>query len=282
MSRTEDAQTRARDAAGGAMAEFLDGLVDLRQPQVLPTGLSELDETLCGGIRPSQLTVIAGVPGTGTSMFALGIARRAAIANAIPTLYVAPDSQQKEILARIVSAEAKVPLNHLRSGLTTKQDLELAIKVRSKLDAAPLILSTHWLRDADQLVHQEVNGYAQAINGLGLVVVDVSPDSIEVIRGLKVAAQTHRLAVVLCVNAKRRDQNADVPRPRMGDLTLADDLGEFADLVLGVHRADMYDAESTRPGEADLEVLKNRCGPTRLLAPIAFQGHYARFVDMAN
>ena len=52
-------------------------------------------------------------------------------------------------------------------------------------------------------------------------------------------------------------------------------------MVILLHRDDVYEKESTRPGEADLIVAKHRNGPTRDIA-VAFQGHYSRFVDMAH
>jgi replicative DNA helicase len=54
-----------------------------------------------------------------------------------------------------------------------------------------------------------------------------------------------------------------------------------ADMVVLLHRDDVYEKESTRPGEADLIVAKHRNGPTRDIT-VAFQGHYSRFVDMAH
>ncbi|MCU1633707.1 MAG: dnaB, partial [Micrococcaceae bacterium] len=36
-----------------------------------------------------------------------------------------------------------------------------------------------------------------------------------------------------------------------------------------------------RAGEADLMLVKHRNGPTANVT-VAFQGHYSRFVDMAN
>ncbi len=54
-----------------------------------------------------------------------------------------------------------------------------------------------------------------------------------------------------------------------------------ADMVILLHREDVYEKESTRPGEADLIVAKHRNGPTRDVV-VAFQGHYSRFVDMAH
>jgi replicative DNA helicase len=58
-------------------------------------------------------------------------------------------------------------------------------------------------------------------------------------------------------------------------------LEQDADMVILLHREDVYERESTRPGEADLIVAKHRNGPTRDLT-VAFQGHYSRFVDMAH
>ncbi|MGH3308398.1 MAG: LAGLIDADG family homing endonuclease, partial [Nocardioides sp.] len=58
-------------------------------------------------------------------------------------------------------------------------------------------------------------------------------------------------------------------------------LEQDADMVILLHRDDVYERESTRPGEADLIVAKHRNGPTRDIT-VAFQGHYSRFVDMAH
>ena len=47
-------------------------------------------------------------------------------------------------------------------------------------------------------------------------------------------------------------------------------------MVILLHRDDVYEKESTRPGEADLIVAKHRNGATRDIT-VAFQGHYSRF-----
>jgi replicative DNA helicase len=54
-----------------------------------------------------------------------------------------------------------------------------------------------------------------------------------------------------------------------------------ADMVILLHREDMYERESPRAGEADFIVAKHRNGPTDTIT-VAFQGHYSRFVDMAQ
>lgn len=64
-------------------------------------------------------------------------------------------------------------------------------------------------------------------------------------------------------------------------IALHNSIEQDADMVVLLHRDDVYEKESTRPGEADLIVAKHRNGATRDIV-VAFQGHYSRFVDMAH
>ena len=69
-------------------------------------------------------------------------------------------------------------------------------------------------------------------------------------------------------------------KPMLSDLRESGSLEQDSDMVLLLHRDDMYDREA-RPGEADFIIAKHRNGPTKTVT-VAFQGHYSRFVDMAN
>jgi replicative DNA helicase len=63
-------------------------------------------------------------------------------------------------------------------------------------------------------------------------------------------------------------------------ISLHNSIEQDADVVILLHREDVYERESPRAGEADLIVAKHRNGPTTSVT-VAFQGHYSRFVDMA-
>ncbi len=63
-------------------------------------------------------------------------------------------------------------------------------------------------------------------------------------------------------------------------ISLHNSIEQDSDVVILLHREDMYEKESPRAGEADLIVAKHRNGPT-MTVTVAFQGHYSRFVDMA-
>mgnify|MGYP003349625675 FL=1 len=65
---------------------------------------------------------------------------------------------------------------------------------------------------------------------------------------------------------------------RSSDLRESGSIEQDADLVVLLHREDLYDSQN-RTGEADLIVAKHRNGPTKTIT-VSAQLHFARFVDM--
>nr|WP_211236617.1 replicative DNA helicase [Arthrobacter castelli] len=63
-------------------------------------------------------------------------------------------------------------------------------------------------------------------------------------------------------------------------ITVHNSIEQDADMVVLLHREDIYDKESARAGEADVIVAKHRNGPTKTIV-VGFQGHYSRFSNMA-
>lgn len=92
------------------------------------------------------------------------------------------------------------------------------------------------------------------------------------LRGLKELAVCERVAV-LVVLADGADRAAD-----------EEESARQADVVIRVdrdHEVACDREQSPRAGEADLAVLRHRRGPISVIT-VAFQGHYARFVDMTT
>lgn len=65
----------------------------------------------------------------------------------------------------------------------------------------------------------------------------------------------------------------------LSDLRESGSIEQDADVVILLHRDDMYDSQN-RSGEADLIVAKHRNGQTKTIT-VAAQLHFARFADMA-
>ena len=89
----------------------------------VPTGFAELDG-LTGGLHAGQMVLIAARPGLGKSTLALDLARSAAITHGLTSVFFSLEMSQLEITMRLLSAEASVPLTHIRSGRMSDNDWE--------------------------------------------------------------------------------------------------------------------------------------------------------------
>lgn len=122
------------------------------------------------------------------------------------------------------------------------------------------------------------------VDGMNLYARPTAPESLwaaqtRVAADIKRAATTTQSSFVVTAPVNRRmDQRTDI-RPQLVDIASSAAHAADADVAIAIHRADLFDRASERAGEADLMVLKNRHGPTAV-STVAFQGHYAKFVDM--
>ncbi len=102
----------------------------------------------------------------------------------------------------------------------------------------------------------------------------------EMSRSLKLLAKELEVPVIALSQLNRGPEQRTDKRPQLSDLRESGSIEQDADVVILLHREDVYERESPRAGEADLIVAKHRNGPTTTVT-VAFQGHYSRFVDMA-
>lgn len=254
----------------------------------VPTGFAELDE-LTNGLHPGQMVIIAARPSVGKSTLALDFARAAAIHNNLTTAFFSLEMSQLEIVMRLLSAEAQVPLSHIRNGRMSEDDWDKVVRRTGAVNDAPLFID-----DSPNLTMMEIRAKARRLkqrNDLKLVVIDymqlmssgrkVESRQLEVSefsRQIKLLAKELELPVVALSQLNRGPEARADKKPMMSDLRESGSLEQDADIVILLHRDDMYDKES-RVGEADLIVAKNRNGPTATITTV-FQGHYSRFVDM--
>ena len=69
------------------------------------------------------------------------------------------------------------------------------------------------------------------------------------------------------------------PRPQLDDFGALGTVKQFADVVLGLYRHEMYDSASDIDGATELLVLKNRNG-ARGYVDLYFYKQWMRFEDM--
>jgi replicative DNA helicase len=257
----------------------------------VPTGFRELDE-LTNGFHPGQLIVVAGRPATGKSTLATDCVRAAAIRHGLPSVLFSLEMGRTEITMRLLSAEARVLLTHLRTGQMTDDDWNRLARKMGEIAEAPLFID-----DSANLSMMEIRAKARRLkqrNDLKLVVVDYlqlmqstrrvenrQQEVSEISRSLKLLAKELDVPVIALSQLNRGPEQRADKRPQMSDLRESGAIEQDADLVILLHREDLYERESPRAGEADLIVAKHRNGPTKDVVVLS-QLHYSRFVDMQH
>lgn len=255
----------------------------------LSTGLTELDD-LTGGLHPGQVIVIAARPAVGKSTLGLDFARHAAITTRVPALFFSLEMSREEIMLRLLSAEGTLPLHLLRNGKLDDRHWTAMATTMGRINDAPL-----YIDDSPNLTIHEIRSKARRFaqhHAIGLVVIDYlqlmktgkraenrQQEVSEISRDTKLLAKELGVPVIAISQLNRGSEHRDTKKPQLSDLRESGSIEQDADVVILLHRADLYDPESLHAGEADLIVAKHRNGPTRTITT-RFQGHYSRFVDL--
>jgi len=256
----------------------------------VPTGFSDLDRLL-NGLHPGQLIIVAGRPGLGKSTVSMDFARNAAIRSNCASAIFSLEMSKIEMVMRLLSAEARVPLHVLRSGQLTDDDWSKLARRMGEISEAPIFVD-----DTPSMNLMEIRAKARRLkqrHNLKLLVVDylqlmTSPKRTEsrqqevadLSRGLKLLAKEIECPVIAVSQLNRGPEQRTDKRPQLSDLRESGSIEQDADVVILLHRDDYYDKESPRAGEADFIVAKHRNGPTDTVT-VAAQLHLSRFVDMA-
>ena len=229
---------------------------------------------------------------THNSTLALDLCRAASIHNNLTSCFFSLEMTRSEITMRLLSAEAKVPLNAIRNGQMNDDDWGKLARKMAEVSSAPMFID-----DSPNMTMMEIRAKARRLkqrHDLRLIIIDymqlmtsgkkVESRQLEVSefsRQIKLLAKELEVPIIALSQLNRGPEQRSDKRPMMSDLRESGSLEQDADMVILLHRDDVYERESTRPGEADLIVAKHRNGPTRDIT-VAFQGHYSRFVDMAH
>ncbi len=256
----------------------------------VPTGFADFD-SLTNGLHPGQMVVIAARPAVGKSTLALDFARSAAIKNGLSTAFFSLEMGRNEITMRLLAAESKVSLHTMRTGQMSDDDWTRLARRMSEVADAPLFID-----DSPNMSMMEIRAKCRRLkqrHDLRLVIIDYlqlmsSPKRVEnrqqevsdMSRSLKLLAKEIDVPVIALSQLNRGPEQRTDKKPLLSDLRESGSIEQDSDVVILLHREDMYERESPRAGEADLIVAKHRNGPTTTVT-VAFQGHYSRFVDMA-
>ena len=253
------------------------------------TGFKDLD-ALTNGFHPGNMIVLAARPAVGKSTLGLDIARYASIHKRETSVIFSLEMSRSEITMRMLSAEARVPLNNIRSGQLGEEEWAKMARRMGEISDAPLFID-----DSPNLSLMEIRAKSRRLkqrHDLKLIVIDYlqlmtsgkrvenrQQEVSEFSRQLKLLAKELNVPVVAISQLNRSPEQRSDKKPMLSDLRESGSIEQDADVVILLHREDLYDSQN-RSGEADLIVAKHRNGPTRTITVTA-QLHLARFTDMA-
>jgi replicative DNA helicase len=269
-------EARARRAIGT--------IIDGGAPRdTIPTGFPSLDNALGGGVRRRDLVILGGEVGSGKSALALAIALRASEAGA-KVRFLSAEMDQTRAAERALAIEARVRVDDLRRG-------NLDTESRSRLEAAARRVEQQF-PTFDPLLTSDTGALEHDVRlqGVDLVVIDPlqalaissssgRPPVASAARALKRLAVERDVCVVATSGLPQIVRDRKDLRPQLDDFGALGAPKQFADVVLGLYRQEMYDSAPDVDGATELLVLKNRNG-SRGYVDLFFYKQWMRFEDM--
>ncbi len=261
----------------------------------VPSGLIELDN-MTGGFQNSDLIIIAARPSMGKTALALSMARNTAVVYKQPVAFFSIEMAAIQLVIRLLSAEAKIDQQKIRTGKIAADDNRRIIEALGKLSDAPIVID-----DSPVLTVMELRAKCRRLKAehdIKLVVVDYlqliqSPKAesrereISMIsQSLKQIAKELNIPVIALAQLNRSVEARSDKRPMLSDLRESGSIEQDADVVMFVNRPEQYgqthfDDEHKTPTEgiAELIIGKQRNGPVGTVR-VAFQKNYARFENL--
>lgn len=271
---------------GDALRGYVESL-DAEQGATIATGLRDVDD-LIGGFGRKKLTIIAARPGVGKSSLSLHVADHAA-ASAIPSAIISLEMDTAALAASLLAAHSGVSSDRMRRKTAGQAQWTRIGEALNLLSDRPLYLVTQ----ARTLT--QVAAWARRLreaHGVQLLFLDYlqligdprardrQQEIAHLSRGLKRIAIDEDMAVVAVSALNRESERRLDKRPHLSDLRESGSIEADADLVLLLHREELYKRTEDNVGIAEVIVAKNRSGASGCVK-VVFLAETVRFADLA-
>ena len=226
--RTSEDYAPLSDIMGDALNE-IEAISNRNGEMVgVPTGFTELDK-LTNGLHPGQLIIVAARPAIGKSTLGVDIARAASIKHGLTSVIFSLEMSRSEIVMRLLSAEAQVPLHHMRSGSMSDNDWTKLANKMGVVSEAPLFID-----DSPNMTLMEIRAKCRRLkqrHDLRLVIVDYlqlmtsgkrvesrQQEVSEFSRSLKLLAKELGVPVIAISQLNRGPEQRTDKKPMLSDL----------------------------------------------------------------
>lgn len=274
-SRTGGGPVEMKDA----LSAYLDHMASVRSGETagasVPTGMTEFDTILGGGMQRSDLLIVGARPAMGKTSFCLNILCDLATKHAGAGLMFSLEMPIDQIVGRLLSLASGVEATTIRKGEYT--DVEV-----TRIGMAVQLLegTAIYVDDANELTITQIRDRARRLHQqqpLDFVIVDHiqlvqsggrsreqnrTEQVSEITRQLKAMARELKVPVMALSQLSRGVESRSSKVPELRDLRESGSSEQDADVVAFLYNDSYYNKDSERQGLTDVIVAKQRNGRT--------------------
>jgi replicative DNA helicase len=306
-------QTRKEtfSSVGDMMSEVLESIEERARERKeitgVPTGYTKFDH-MTAGLQPENLIIVAARPGVGKTSWAVNVAMNCALIHKMPVLIFSLEMSKYELMERMLAGEARIDSARLKRGQIEYSDWKNRIyPAGNRLAQAPILIDDSGaptildMRAKARRFRSDLRYFPPRAEGntdkpLGLIVVDYlqlargstgkkdesrEREIADISRGLKTLAKDLKIPIIAVSQLNRGLEKREDKRPQLSDLRESGAIEQDADMIIFIHRDEMFNPEAAERGKAELIVGKHRHGPTGTV-PLTFIREYTRFENYSE
>jgi len=278
--------------------ELIDTVMKSKNPITgISSGFEKLDQ-MTSGFQRDEFIIIGARPSVGKTALALNMASHMAFHQKVPAAFFSLEMSDIALVQRLISSEAMVQSQNIRSGFLSSGDYKKIVDVMSVIYEAPFHIvdmpnmKLLDLRAQARKMRSQQQVEIVFIDYLGLIGHENSSlpryeQISEISRSLKsLARELHIPVVVLC----QLNRDAQFEVPTLANLRDSGSIEQDADLVLFLNRESpkkkKNDKEEENPAPSDviptdLIVAKQRNGPTGIVK-LELVSKFAKFTPLTK
>jgi replicative DNA helicase len=306
-------QTRREgfSSVGEMMSEVLESIEERARERKeitgVPTGFTKFDH-ITAGLQPENLIIVAARPGVGKTSWAVNVAMNCALIHKMPVLIFSLEMSKYELMERMLAGEARIDSARLKRGQIEYSDWKNRIyPAGNRLAQAPILIDDSGaptildMRAKARRFRSDLRYFPPKAEGntdkqLGLIVVDYlqlargatgkkdesrEREIADISRGLKTLAKDLKIPIIAVSQLNRGLEKREDKRPQLSDLRESGAIEQDADMIVFIHRDEMFNVENAERGKAELIIGKHRHGPTGNV-PLTFIREYTRFENYSE
>lgn len=274
----------------------------------IPTGLKDLDNKI-GGLRKTDVVILAAATGAGKTSFATTIAANIAKKGHSVSIF-SLEMSSEQLVSRLIAAESKISSTRLERGDLGYQEEYNLSQASTLIQGLPISINDTSAISIGQLY--SLARRQKRLFGLDLLILDYLQlmrgdhygghgnrvqEIAEITRGLKALAKDLEVPILALAQISRQVEYRENKRPQLSDLRESGSIEQDADVVVFLYREEYYlirdapknpsveeecdfaDKIRAVRGVAEAIIAKNRHGPTGIIQ-LVFNGELTLFTDL--